>query len=51
MQRERKPMKPKRFSAFRWRIARRWRREDGNVAMMFGLLLIPMIGAVGLAVR
>ncbi|MFO1154187.1 MAG: pilus assembly protein TadG-related protein [Rhodospirillales bacterium] len=31
-------------------LGRGWRREDGNVAMMLGLLLIPLIGAVGLAV-
>ncbi|MFO1127362.1 MAG: TadE/TadG family type IV pilus assembly protein [Rhodospirillales bacterium] len=43
-------MKPQRIGTFGRRMLRWWRRDDGNTAMMCGLLLIPMIGAVGLAV-
>lgn len=43
-------MKLRGLSAMRERPGRRWRRDEGNVAMMLGLLLIPLIGAVGLAV-
>lgn len=31
-------------------LARLGRRKDGNVAMMFALLAIPMVGSIGLAV-